>query len=61
MTSQTDALLPSAKEVIQKIAIAEAEEAEIGRGTKIIGRAGKNRCTEVQTGASSSPTSASTT
>ena len=47
MTSQTDALLPSAKEVMQKIAIAEAEEAEIGRGTKIIERARKNRFIEV--------------
>jgi NTE family protein len=51
MTSQTDALLPSAKEGMQKIAIAEAEEAEIGRGTKFIERAKKNRFTEVHTGA----------
>jgi hypothetical protein len=55
MTSQTDALLPSAKEVMQKIAIAEAEEAEIGRGTKIIERARKNRFTEVHTGAAPRP------
>jgi predicted acylesterase/phospholipase RssA len=55
MTSNPDALLPSVKEVRQKIAIAEAGEAEIGRGTKIIERARKKRFTEVHTGAAPRP------
>jgi hypothetical protein len=51
MTSQT--VLPSARKVMQK-AIADAEEAESGRGT-FIEPARKNRFSGVQTGAAPRP------
>jgi hypothetical protein len=45
LRSQTDSLLPSAKDVMKTIAVTEAEEAEIGRGTVIMNHARKNRFT----------------
>ena len=53
MTSQIDALVPSARKVMQK-AIADAEEAESGRGT-FIERARKNPFSDVQTRACPRP------
>ena len=46
MTSKPDALLPSAKEVMQQIALAEAEEAELEARKRAEAQAEKNALIE---------------